>query len=333
MNYLCLGLMLLLLACQQEQKVTSLPDKEVESVYRLCKATALPQGIGLQVRLDTATHEQLLLKVHIRNTSQRALQLNLYEITLLSQDLRRQAPVAVSPEDEMLAAGEEREYRWSFRPVNDMYLYQRSGLPGSWLQEYRLPLSFIQGVQDTLSFCFQESAYIQYSKRAAKNQPVLYVPLDKRISRQAAARQEQYWASISGHLKDAPAASAYFSEQEFFSAGVNLRHALYHRGDSLYLRLQLVNHAPYILMVTPAEMVASAAGRTHIPVGAYIQGHAKATEAMLAKPYAVRKGDRLSITLTYPLPAAESVKVSFQGLQVAELQEPLFAEEVLYRRQ
>lgn len=323
----------MLLACQQEQKVTSFSEKG-ESVYTLCKTAVLPQGIGIQVRLDTAKQEQLLLKVLMRNTSQHTLQLNLYETTLLSQDQRRQAPVAVTPEEETLAAGEEREYSWIFRPVNDLFLYQRSGLPGPLQQEYRLPLSFIQGAQDTLSFCFQEEAYVQYSRKEAGRQAVLYLPSGERLLKQAATRQEQYWATISGRLKDAPtASSAYFSEQEFFSAGVNLRHALYHRGDSLYLRLQLVNHAPYVLTFTPSAVVASASGKTYQPVGIYNQKPAESTDAALPNPYAVRKGDRLSITLAYRLPAADSIKILLEGLQVTELQEPLFAEEILYIRQ
>ena len=326
MKYVICALLLLLLSCEQEQKVSNY-SPETSPVYTLCKTATLPKDVSLQAQLDTLRGGKLLLKVMVRNQSSSNLLLNPLQASLLTEDERRQLPVSVRPQTENLAAGEEREYQWLFAPVNDLYLYQRSGLHGDLKKIYRLPLSFIKGMEETLSFCFPEEAYIQYSKQMAAKAPVLYAPSPKTLHPETAARQEQYWAQTNGALQDGQAASAYFSEQEFFSAGVNLRHALYHRGDSLYLRLHLINHAPYVLMVDPAAVTVTAFGQVH-PVK-----EAQARKERKAALYAVRKGDRLSLNLRYPLPAADSVAISLQGIQVGELQKPLFPETFTWVRQ
>ena len=272
----------------------------------------------MQVQLDTSQNEGLVLKMLIENTSSRSLRLNPHDVVLLSRDERRHEALQVDAEAAQLAPGQEISYRWEYRPINDLFLYQRSGLHGNFLQEYRLPLSFVGGIQDTLLFCFQEEAFLQYSRKMARKEPVLYFPSKETTAPQMAARQEEYWSKISGIQQHPEAGSAYFSEQEFFSAGINLKHALYQKGDSLYLQLQLINHAPYLLSVNPANITVQAGGEQHKP--ARIMGPPSPEK----QEYQLRKGERLPLTLAFPAPKTDSLQLSFGGIQVQELKKPLF---------
>ena len=309
----------MLAACNQTSKVEALAADAVPT-YRLCKAPALPKGVELQMQLDTARGKQLELKLMIRNTAEEALAIDPNLAALITEDQRRQQPFQIESAPQSLAPGEERLFSWIFQPINDLYLYQHSGLFGPLQQQYRLPLAFLAGVKDTVVFCFPEEAYLQYSRKEARNKPILYSPSPASITPHAAASQESYRASII--LSEVAAdqqGSAHFPDQEFFSGGVNVRHALYQQGDSLYLKLHIINHAPYLIALKPAQITISAQGQPQSP--ARITEPAKATVGS----YQIRKGDRLSFTMAYKAPAkADSLLLSLDGIELAPVQKPLF---------
>lgn len=326
MRYLLFAQLLLLAACDQGQKVMPFEDN-ISTAYTLCKSPDLPGGVSLQVQLDTTRNEQLQLKLLVKNNSGSALIINPAEATLHTQDSRRESPLMDNWEAGRISSGEERQYTWSYKPVNDLFLYQYSNLHGPWLQNYQLPLSFIEGMKDTLFFCFPEEAYLSYSKAAERTKPVLYKPSQETIAPEAVKRQEKYLREISGTVENADAGSVYFSEQEFFSAGVNLRHALYQKGDSLYLRLQLINHTPQLLQLNPAAVTITAKQQEHRPV--HITGPPLANR----DNYQVRKGDRLALTLIYKAPAADNLLVSLAGIQLMQAKKSLFGDSFSFIRQ
>lgn len=326
MRYLLLALILVVAACDQGQKVAPFAERET-TAYMLCKTPTLKDGVQMRAQLDTSKQEQLQLKILIRNTSGSPLEVHPLEAALHTQDERRQQPLNISAEAKSIPAGEEKVYTLLYQPVNDLFLYQRSGLQGPWLQEYRLPLSFISGLRDTLSFCFPEEDYLKYMAAAALKKPVLYKPTHETTAPEAARRQEAYLRGIVGIGQNAEAGSAYFSEQEFFSGGINVRHALFQRGDSVYLQLQLINHAPYVLELIPAKVAVSYRGEAYSPVR--ITGNASSNK----DSYHVRKGERQALTLVYKAPAADSLIVSLAGVQLVESKKPLFQEDFNFVRE
>lgn len=323
MRYLLFALLLVQLACEQQQ-VTLLEGNALPA-FELCQAARLPRDMQLQLRLDTTAEQQMVLSLQIRNNGSQLLSLSPLEAALHTTDGRRHLPLAVDTERETLAAGASRTYTWQFRPINDLYLYQHSGLYGAWQQEYRLPLSFINGLTDTLHFCMPQQAYAQYSRDTEDKKPRLYKPSAASLSAASVARQEAYWQKAFSEKAGAAAGSANFSEQEFFTAGVNVRHALYHQGDSLYLRLQLINHAPGQLQLEPAA-ISVAVGEQHYPP-LRISGPSASPQEL----YRLNKGDRIMLMLAYAAPPADSLQLSLNGLQAQ--QQALFAAPFSFIRQ
>lgn len=330
MKYLnVLLLTALLAACKQHDKVETLAT-DVPAAYQLCQAPELPKGLQLQMALDTTQANQLLFKLLIRNVSEEALSLDPAAANLLTQDLRRHQPLAASIEAQTLAPDEERLFSWQFQPVNDLYLYQHSGLYGSLQQRYQLPLTFIAGLKDTVTFCFPEEEFLRYSQREAQHKVTLYSPSPEALSPQAAARQETYYTDVVvEEVRDFQTPSTHFSDQEFFSAGVNVRHALYQQGDSLYLKLHIVNHAPHQLALDPTQILIFEKGEPQQPL--------RVERPQTATPggtNTIRRGDRVPLMLVYAAPAGnDSLWVSLQGLQLEQIQKPLFGEQFPFIRQ
>jgi hypothetical protein len=323
--------MVLLLACGGE-RAENLPGEQ-PAPYALCQSSDLMKGISLQVSLDTLPQEQLQLRLWFQNRSSQTLSIRPDEAHLLTDDARRQSPwgvEAASPYS--LPPGSEQELVWEYRPVNDLYLYQRSGLSGPLQQQYRLPLAFISGWTDTLSFCFSQQAFLNYTTRAERRRPQLFRPAAAVTSREAAARQERYWSQMARTaLLEAEGGSAYFSDQEFFSAGVNLRTALFARGDSLYLRLQLINHSPHMLQLQPEAI--RIASRQDQQSPHHVEIASQSFPAGGSSPLQLQKGERLALLLVYPRLAQDSLLLQLEGLQVARFQKALFGEDFLFVRE
>lgn len=324
MRYLLFILLLIQIACEQKQQVTQL-DQNASVAFQLCQSASLPHGLQLKVQLDTASAEQMVLSLQIRNNSTETISLSPLEAALHTADQRRHLPLTADTEIETLAAGASRTFTWQYRPVNDLYLYQHSGLYGPWQQQYLLPLSFISGLTDTLRFCIPQKAYAQYSRDAEDKKPYLYKPSAASLSAESVARQEAYWQEAFTEKAEVAAGSANFSEQEFFTAGVNVRYGLYHKGDSLYLRLQLVNHTPGQLQLEPEAISVTYGGQHYQPL--------RITGPLETRPelYELKKGDRVALLLTYAAPAADSLQLSLKGLKAQ--QQPVFAAPFSFIRQ
>lgn len=316
-----------MLACGGE-RAENLSSQRPET-YGLCQSPDLLRGVSLKVRLDTMPGEQLQLRLWVHNRSSQALNITPAEATLLTDDERRQLPIlAEDATIYTIPTGSEQELVWQYQPVNDLYLYQRSGLSGSLQQQYRLPLSFISGWSDTLSFCFSQQAFLHYKIKAEQQRPQLFRPSSNVTTREAAARQEIYWNKMARTALLETGGSAYFSDQEFFSSGVNLRNALFARGDSLYLSLQIINHSPHVLQLQPGQIRIATNKQQFSP-----HTIAQTSEEFLPEQnssMSLRKGERLALMLVYPLPEQDSLLLQLQGLQIVSFGQPLFGEDFLF---
>lgn len=329
-------LLIVLAACGKPEKIEALKTAP-QAAYQLCKAPVLPKGVAIQMSLDSSHSDQLTLRMSISNTDTEPLTIDAGTLALLSQDQRRHQPLSSEPSLISLAPDEEKQLEWQFQPINDLYLYQHSGLYGAWQQRYQLPLSFITGLSDTVAFCFPEEAYLQYSKKQAQLKPLLFRPAATALTPQAAARQEAYYAGIIHaataveNINALQSPSTHFTDQEFFSAGLNVRHALYQQGDSLFLKLHMVNHAPHVLALYPDEI--SLSGNSHAQQLLRTAGLAPA-ESRPGAPTLLRKGDRISLLLVYKAPpSTDSLLLSLQGIKLAEAQKPLFRDSISFIRQ
>ncbi|WP_161622649.1 hypothetical protein [Cesiribacter andamanensis] len=313
---------LLMAACQTEGRVERL-STAAETAYTLCRAPALAPGVGLRVALDTAAGGMLHLYLLLHNTSRKALTVAPGRANLLTADQRPQEPLQALA-GFALGPGQEQEIQLGYQPVNDLYLYQRTGLRGPWQQQYRLPLSFIGELSDTLSFCFEPQAYLAYSLQREQHRPRLYRPSAAIKTREAAARQEVYWQRLLGRADTVALAPAYFTDQDFFNAGVNLRHSLFALNDSLYLSLFITNNAAIMLEIVPHNIWLQTAEGVHAPVK--LLGYSyQQQQAQVLLP-----GDRLRLGLVYTAPAADSVLLRLGGLGLHPLEAPLFWEDFMF---
>jgi hypothetical protein len=288
-----------LFSCERSTNENQVQLLGTESPYKICSLSQLPEGVSLNVSLDTSAHNQLNFFVQLPEKPNKVYKLLPEETELLVADSRTYPPRKVAPLADTLV--NNKGYQLSFAPVNNGLLNHRIGLAGDYLQTYAIVLKSVYHQKertDTVQFCMDEQVYRAYHEQRKSYQPQIYIA---QPSANAQQEQQAYWIKHTGEP-----GTAQFSENEYFVGGINMRHTLYQVGDSLFLRLKLVNHSPEAIYIKPAEI------KTTAPDGVLVPTSLPAADSVV-----MRKGERWQGQWVYfRITPTDSISVDYSGIRL-----------------
>ena len=145
-----------------------------------------------------------------------------------------------------LLQGKDTTLNITFRPVNDLKLYQVTGLTGNFKGSYRASVSYKIGndnlVSLTLNSATDKTEFNIYSK---ENKKVLNgYSFDTKTGFND--REKKYLETVLPAVKSP---FVYLSEQEIAVSGLNFKVKTYDAQDTIYAEFYIVNHADFPVKV------------------------------------------------------------------------------------
>ena len=266
--------------------------------------------------------QQLALALKISNNGTEDFLIR--EIVISTPEGLRSSPINVQVQNFVLSASADTLVQLIFRPVNDLALYQLTGINGSLKSAYYVLVTYALKDEDdertlTLALSLPEHEY--RAQEAVKNKENILV-YSFNTGDDFASRQ-------SAHLSKALNSNSSFihvTEQEMLMAGLNIRVKAYKYVDSLYVSLIFINHAEFSLMLDKAAMNLHSDGMEdgHDIVGLQkITGSTQATAVL-------QRGERIAVNLKKYVGDRDAAEffISMQKSVFLEGGTPIFAEDI-----
>lgn len=323
--FIIINILLFLSSCgfKKQEGVENLPSSAAY-VYELAGAFILPAGMRLAVSAQAEPEQELQLNMLWKNQGADTLYINSQEAMLLSKEGWRAGPLEVEQPSIQLLPGSTANLRFRYQPVSNMRLYKLAGIRGALAQQYRLPLSFVEGrsskpfLSDTLHFTIDDSLYQHYlsATGGAGNFRLYKIQTNKEQEEQIKQRLEKLF-SESEH-----SGAARLMEEEILLAGLNLRVGIYEREDTLRLNLRGVNHSPLPLYLVPQKLGLKAKSKNLLPI-----------DGVVRQAFFLKKGERFEIHKQYrKQQPADSLWLNIEGLQLADKETILLEGDLLLER-
>lgn len=150
----------------------------------------------------------------------------------------------------------------SCRPINSLTFYQQTGLPGDIHAHYLLTNA---GIKFEASLKTEEQALSEYRDRwGYTTRVIVYTP---HLGEDFTDREKMYLTTSVVSAPDIQTIKhgAHVTDQEVLIDGLNMRFNTYALLDTVYLRMRLINRAPFVVSLHPMHMNLSA-GSTMRPV-------------------------------------------------------------------
>lgn len=262
---------------------------------------------------------ELELVLRLSNTERKALVIR--EITISTPDGLRSTPLT-SLTNMPLLPDADTILQLTFRPVNDLAMYQRTGIQGTLKDRYHVLVLY--GDQDDE----KDSALALTLNVSEDGSKYLAERTNQEIATYSFHVNEQFQKKQSEYLKRETAASSFthISEQEINVSGLNVRLKAYEMDDTLHVRLMFVNHADFSVKMDTSRLDISCNRSQR-------EAASKNVEKISGDPDDIsllERGDRLSVALKKPLKqsSAENCFISFKNAVRMNNGNPLFVSDV-----
>jgi len=283
---------------------------------------ALAAGISLTGNIDT---KELTSQINLSNSGSAAL--DIQEIVVSTAEGLRSVPITAF-EHLSLSQGKDTTLALKFNPLNELKLYQVTGLQGNFKPVYITRITYKVAGNDSLKTLQLTSAaekdeYMAYSSKYTM--PITGYSFNTKTGFNE--QQQKYLLSLK---QFPPAPFVYLSEQEIAIAGLNFRLKSYHRHDTLYTELSIVNHADF-----PVKIIQDAfditTGNKPLP-GEFKKITLEKVSGTQQTPEMMEKGDRVVIHFKKYLktanPAKDTLTLNIHNAFVLSGKKDLFARDI-----
>lgn len=288
-NALALMILLLFVRCGQETKLTEEKDK-----LNYERASARSGEFRAEAQLTADTEEQeLTLMLKLVNDSRNKVLVN--DIIVSTPEGVRSAPI-----DAMafhLPAESDTLVELTYNPVNDLVLYQLTGIHGSFKSSYRVSVEYQPENKPeqalALTLRMPESQYAVYERYYKEKISAFVFNTGNDFNQ----RQSRYLGEV---IRDRTP-FVYVSEQEIMVSGLNIRLKAWQRNDSLNTSLIFINHAVFPVTIDTARLCLYGNNTLNSPVDPSTKNTNDRNDDLVL----LKRGERLSITLSEHVPVAD----------------------------
>lgn len=190
--------------------------------------------------MGSMTEQTAKVTLEFSNRSEKSLVID--EMILSTPEGLRSQPINIRGESIVLPLLKDTLLSLLFQPVNDLSLYQLTGMHGMLKMKYHLDITYrLQEEKEKqhlrLSLCATENQYRAYEK--------LYRP---EVFIYTFNTRTNFAVQQAAYIKNAAISTSSFchvSDQEIMVSGLNIRLKAYQLRDSLYVNLTFVNHAVF----------------------------------------------------------------------------------------
>jgi hypothetical protein len=251
---------LILYGCKQEKKTTvnanelAYTANDTTSGALSAKLTLIANGPSNNV---TAT---------IKLSNADANQVDIQDILISTTDGIRSSP-ETGNSSIALRPGTDTTFSIKFHPLNDLKLFQVTGMPGFIKPAYNVLISYKTTGSDslktlTLKSQAQPDDYQNFARKYKKS--ITGYSFNTKTDFNANQRKYLKTIKLAGQTP-----FVYLSEQEIAVSGLNFRLKSYNEHDTLHAELFVVNHAEFAVKIipgafdiVPSEKTGSGAGKT-----------------------------------------------------------------------
>lgn len=300
-----------------ERKRVQLLPSQSGFAYELREEAEIPAGIVMAVSAVADPSQQLKVNIVWENQSEDTLLINFAEALLWNESGRRIGPREHNLESIRLLPSAKDTVRLTYEPVSNLKLYRQTGMRGPLTSFYLLPMRFIQKgregphFKDTLKFNLPPDRYQDFLFLSNATEQVSLYKIH--ASRQQEAILEKHLATF--FKEKLQTGTVHLTEEEVFAAGVNTRVGVYKKGDSLFMKLHIVNHSSSILDIEPQEIKLK---------GRSIQAAERKNEKVILK-----RGERYSFNQSYYQQKEDSLWLNLKGIGLYRSEGCLLAADLL----
>jgi len=282
----------------------------------------LSAGLNLTGKIKSG---ELTAQIKLSNPGSAPIEIQ--EIGIATPEGIRSAPAAgFSPF--LLAQGKDTTFSIKFKPVNELKLFQATGLSGNFKAGYSLSIGYkITGSDNSASLeltpTTDKTEYITY----LKNNKSTVIGYSFNTKTGFDDREKKYLAMVMPAVKSP---FVYLSEQEIAIAGLNFRLKTYDERDTMHAEFFIVNHADFPVKVisdslnVTVDNKAGDGGKATVKIEK-ISGAQNDINMM-------EKGDRLLIHykkyMNMPFKKADTLTLHLRGAFILSGKKNLFSEDV-----
>jgi len=226
-----------------------------ELIYSASDTTAgyLSAGVSLAANIKTG---EVTAQIKLSNSG--SAPVNIQNLDISTPEGIRSLPTAgFAPF--LLARGKDTTIAVKFNPINDLKLYQATGLNGSFKPGYTISLDYkVPGSDNMISLASKPVAdktdFIDYEKKDKK-------PITGYSFNTKAGFNERETKYLAGLMPAGKPAFVYLSEHEIAVAGLNFRLKTYAQHDTIYSELLVINHADFPVKFMPDSLTITASSQ------------------------------------------------------------------------
>ncbi|BAU53588.1 hypothetical protein [Mucilaginibacter gotjawali] len=230
----------ILYSCNSSHK--KLKSNANELIYNTADTTAGDLSVSLNL---TGKIKAAQLAAQIRLSNSGSAPIDFQEMEIATPGGIRSGPVA-GFEPFSLPPGKDTTLYVRFKPVNNLKLYQVTGMSGNFKASYKVSVSYKTGSDNLVSMALnsttEKTEFNTYSKEA-KNAVTGY-SFDTKTGFNE--REKKYLETIMPAVKSP---FVYLSEQEIAVSGLNFKLKTYNEPDTVHAEFFIVNHADFPVKV------------------------------------------------------------------------------------
>lgn len=309
-----IGVVFMFIACGQETKLSGDKGKLVYQNFIVKSGDV--EAIG-ELTGELASQE-LHLELKLVNNGVRELHVS--DVVVSTPEGVRSAPLNMSAVGIRIPAESDTILNLIYKPVNDLPLYQLTGIRGFFRPGYQVTVTYEFGDQQRKSFDvtlqMPEGQYTQYENDNKAEVSAYVFDAGDDFNE----RQSRYLGEV---IRDRTP-FVYVSEQEIMVSGLNVRLKGYQLDDSLKVNLTFINHADFSVTVDTANL--------------FLYGNnlrsgdmsLRNDNGQASDPVLLKEGDRMSIALRERLISVDSDEylISFRKSILFSNGRPVFVKDI-----
>jgi hypothetical protein len=231
-----------------ETFVTKAKNNPNELIYSAADTSAGALSVATTLSGDIA-HQQLTTQIKLVNSESTAI--DIQEIDIETPEGIRSQPQTGSVSFS-LKPGKDTSLSLNFHPLNDLILYQTTGLQGDFKPAYTTLITYKTAAGESpaslaLRSKAEKGAYQDYTKAHKK----ILTGYSFNTKTSFNETEKKYLSSLK---QAAQPPFVYLTEQEIAICGLNFRLKCYDKDDTLHAELFVVNHSEFPVKVIPDEL-------------------------------------------------------------------------------
>lgn len=254
-------------------------------VYSFASAESEQLRTELQLR-GIASNQEIEMMIRFHNKTEKGILIP--EITLATGPGLRTSPDNMR--NGLLLPGKKDSVLYlHFRPVNNLALYQRTGLRGLLTERYDISVSYLKPDDTGSSFILALTAEAPeqdyHSYQAQHKQQIFTYAFNN--EHDFVLNQREYL----NELRQTVSSFVHLTDQEVVVSGLNVRLKAYQEADTLYVGLTFINHSNLDIKVDTASIDVAGEGSFN----GFRNVTYKKISGVVDDPGVLLKGERLTV--------------------------------------